>query len=384
MENRLKFGMVGGGNNGNIGNSHRIGATIDNSACLVAGCFTRNSELNKRDGEMWGVATDRIYETYQEMAEVESKRQDKIDFVSIVTPNHLHYLVAKCFLEHGINVVCEKPFTLSVNEAEALKALAAQNGLEICITYTYPHYPILQECKKLIQTGTIGRIIDIVAEYPQDWMILGLAQGEQNYTSWIGDPAKSGNSNVTAAIGVHLFYLIKSMTGLELESVLASFDYYPENAPLETVARIILKYSNGVKGLCWMSNVAIGHDCSISLKIYGDKGSIQWTHEDQTHLHLAMLGRPVQILSANRDYLGSESRKASRLPAGHPEGFYEAYGNIYRAFIQFLMEKKRNALADAESYFFPKAVDGVAGVRFVQACVESQKNGNTWTRLADM
>lgn len=173
MEKKLRFGMVGGGNNGNIGNSHRLGATMDNLANLVAGSFTRNSGQNRTDGETWGVDQDRVYDSYQEMAEIESKRQDKIDFVSVVTPNHLHYSITKCFLEHDINVVCEKPFTLNLGEAEELQAIAAQRGLEICVTYTYAHYPILRECKKLIESGRIGKILNIVAEYPQDWMILG-------------------------------------------------------------------------------------------------------------------------------------------------------------------------------------------------------------------
>lgn len=376
--------MVGGGNRGNIGNSHRRGATMDSLAVLSAGCFTRNAEQNKIDGETWGVDPDRIYDTYQEMAEAESTRPDGIDFVSVVTPNATHYSITRCFLEHGINVVCEKPFTRSVDEAEELKALADRKGLELCITYTYAHYPIMRECKHLIERGKIGRIIDIVAEYPQDWMILGLSQEEDNFTKWVGDPEKSGNSNVTAAMGVHLYYLMKSMTGLELERVLANFGYYPEGTPLETTARILLHYSNGTEGFCWASNVAISHDCTIDLKIYGDKGSILWSHEDPTHLKFSMLGGPVQILSANREYLCEESRSVSRIPAGHPEGFYEAFANIYRAFCQHLLDKKNGVDTTKKEYFYPHAQDGVDGIRFVQACVQSQAKGNQWINLADV
>lgn len=185
-------------------------------------------------------------------------------------------------------------------------------------------------------------------------------------------------------MGVHLFYLVKSMTGFELESVLASFDYYPENAPLETSARILLKYKNSVNGLLWTSNVAIGHDCTINLRVYGDQGSICWSHEDPTHLHVAMIGESVQVLSANRDYLCKESRRASRLPSGHPEGFYEAFGNIYKSFCRFLLDKKNNNLKEDHEYFFPCVQDGVDGVRFVQACVQSQKDGNVWIHLDEV
>ena len=384
MKKKLGFGMVGGGNGGNIGNSHRRGATMDSLATLSAGCFTRDGEQNLVDGETWGVAPDRIYGSYQEMAAAEAARPDGIDFVSIVTPNATHHAIVKCFLEHGINVACEKPFTLSVAEAEELKALAAARDLELCVTYTYAHYPIMRECRHLVESGRIGRIIDVVAEYPQDWMLLGLSQGADNFTRWIGDPEKSGNSNVTAGVGVHLYYLVKAMTGLELESVLAYFGYYPEDAPLETMARVLLRYANGVGGLCWTSNVAAGHDCTIELKIYGDKGSILWSHDDPARLRLAPLGGPVQVLSANRDYLGEESRAASRLPAGHPEGFYEAFANIYREFCLHILDKKNGVNTGGKRYFYPRAQDGVNGVCFVQACVQSQRMGNVWVNLRDV
>lgn len=384
MERTLRFGMVGGGNGGNIGNSHRRGAAMDNLAVLSAGCFTRNAEQNVEDGTFWGVAPDRIYASYPEMAKRESAREDGIDFVSIVTPNKTHYSIAKCFLEHGINVLCEKPFTLNVAEAEELRLLAEQKGLELCVSYTYAHYPIMRECRHLIQSGAIGKIIDIVAEYPQDWMILGLSSEEKNFTNWIADPKVSGNSNVTAAMGVHLYYLIRSMTGLTLDRVLADFSYYPEGTPLETTARILMRFDGGTQGLCWTSNVAIGHDCTIELKVYGEKGSIEWSHGDPAHLRVAMLGESVQLLSANRDYLCEESRAASRIPAGHPEGFYEAFANIYRAFCQHLLDKKNGICISPEQYFYPRAQDGVDGVRFVQACVASQARGNGWVGLGEM
>lgn len=384
MEDKLRFGMVGGGNGGNIGNSHRRGATMDSMAVLTAGCFTRNPEQNLKDGRYWGVQPERIYKNYQEMAEKESQRADGIDFVSIVTPNATHYEITKCFLQHGINVVCEKPFTLNVAQAEELKALAEEKGLEVCVSFTYAHYPVLQECRNLIANGAIGKIIDVVAEYPQDWMILGLNSDEDNFTKWISDPEKSGNSNVTAGMGVHLYYLIKSMTGLKLDKVLTDFSYYPEDTPLETTARILLGFADHTHGLCWTSNTAIGHDCTVELKIYGDKGSIEWAHEDMTHLKVSYLGGPVQIYSANREYLSEDARHASRIPAGHPEGFYEAFANIYHEFCRHLLDRKKGISQDPAQYFYPKAQDGIDAVRFVQACVKSNHDGNVWVRLADV
>ncbi|MDO4173671.1 MAG: Gfo/Idh/MocA family oxidoreductase [Eubacteriales bacterium] len=383
MERKLRFGMVGGGNGGNIGNSHRRGAAMDNMAVLSAGCFTRNWERNVEDGTFWGVPEDRIYSNYQEMAEKESQREDGIDFVSIVTPNHTHYSVAKCFLEHGIHVICEKPFTLSIEQAEELKRIAAEHDAEVGVTYTYAHYPVLRECRHLIQTGAIGKIIDVVALYPQDWLLLSLNSDKESYADWIVDPTFSGNSNATAATGVHLYYLIHSMTGLNLDAVLADFGYYPENAPLECISRVLMRFDNGSHGMSWTSSVASGHDCTVDLKIYGEKGAIEWSHNDPLHLRVAPVGQPVQIMCANRDYLCEESRAISRIAAGHPEGFYEAFANIYHEFCRHLLDKKNGTCHDSRDYFYPHLQDGIDGVRYVQACVESQKRGNVWVCLKD-
>ena len=383
MRDKLRMGMVGGGNGGNIGNSHRRGSAMDNLAVLSAGNFTRNPERNKKDGIFWGVSEDRIYSNYQEMAEAESAREDGIDFVSIVTPNNSHYPITKCFLEHGINVVCEKPMTLSVAEAEDIAAIATEKNLDVCVPYTYAHYPAIRECRSLIEEGKIGRIIDVVAEYPQDWMILGLNNDEDDFTKWIGEPEYSGASNVTGAMGVHLYYLICAATGLKIERVLADFGYYPEDAKLETISRILLGFDNGAHGLAWTSNVATGHDCSMYLKIYGEKGSVEWSHDDMTHLHVSYLNEPVQVFSANRSYMSDFSKRASRLPTGHPEGFYEAYANMYHSFCEKLLDKSNGCLKDESYYYFPHVMDGLSGVRYVQASVDSYKKGSVWVNLKD-
>lgn len=375
--------MVGGGNGGNIGGAHRRGAMMDYLCDLVAGSFTRNAEQNQADGRCWGVSDDRIYANYEEMAEAESHRKDGIDFVSIVTPNNSHYPIAKCFLEHGINVICEKPMTLNVKEAEEIARIAKAKGLQVCIPYTYAHYPIIRECRHLIESGEIGEVIDVMAEYPQEWMIAGLASKEDNFTKWIGDPKYSGASNVTAGMGIHLFYLITAATGLSIEKVLADFSFFPKDAQLETTSRVVLCFDNGAHGLAWTSNVATGHDCTMQLKIFGEKGAIEWSHEDMTHLYVSHLNQPVQIHSANREYTSSFSREVCRIPAGHPEGFFEAYGNLYRAFCERLLDEANGCLKEESAYFYPHVGDGVAGVRYVQACVDSYQAGSKWVSLAD-
>lgn len=379
---KLKFGMVGGGNGGNIGNSHRIAAQMDALAVFSAGCLTRNSEQNKIDCEKWGIPVDRAYSTYKEMAEKESQREDGIDFVTVVTPNKTHYEIVKCFLEHKINVVCEKPFTMNIKQAKELKEIAEKNGCEVCVTYTYAHYPILRQCRHMIESGEIGELTDMIIEYPEQWMAESLGgEGGMEFAKWAGNPKIAGNSNVTATMGVHSYYLITSMTGQKIKSVLADFGYYPKDAKLENVNRFIFKLESGLKGLGWTSNIAIGHDCTIEMQIFGDKGSIAWSHGDPTRLKVTKLNGTIEYYCANKNYLCEESRRASRLPAGHPEGFHHAFGNIYNAFCHKLIDKKNGTLKNESSYFYPHIEDGIDGVRFTDACVVSSKRGNVWVDL---
>ncbi len=386
MFTKLRFGMVGGGNGGNIGNSHRIGAQMDALAVLSAGCLTRNAEQNKADCERWGIPADRVYSSYKEMAEKESQRDDCIDFVTVVTPDNSHYAIVKCFLEHGINVVCEKPFTRNIAQAEELREVAKKNGCEVCVTYTYAHYPILRQCRKMVESGEIGKLVDMVVEYPEQWMIEALCgEGDgMEFAKWAGDPKKVGNSNVSATMGTHLYYMIVSMTGLKMESVLADFGHYPDDAPLENVNRFMFKLENGLRGLGWTSNIAIGHDCSMAVRIYGDKGAIDWDHNDPTRLKVTKLNGTIQYYCANKDYLCDESKSASRLPAGHPEGFHHAFANIYREFCRRLIDKKNNEDKGKAEYFYPDINEGINGVRFIDACVVSNKSGNIWVNLDDV
>lgn len=225
---KLNFGIVGGGVGGNIGKSHLRGALMDNQAVLVAGAFSRDQERNRVSGDLWGVSQDRVYPDYGTMAAAESQREDGIDFVIIVTPNHLHYPVAKVFLEHGIHVACEKPFTLTVAEAEELCTIAWEKDLAIAITYTYAHYPMIRQARSLIRDGAIGEVMEIVAEYPEDFQMLAQNQKPDHFSNWFSDPAKAGESSVVGGMGIHAWYLLRAMTGLKEEKVIAQFGYYPK------------------------------------------------------------------------------------------------------------------------------------------------------------
>ena len=295
---KLKFGMVGGGNGAFIGNVHRHGAVMDDLAELVAGCFTRNPEKNRETAEQWGVRKkDRIYANYQEMAEKEAAREDGIDFVSITTPNDTHYPIAKCFLEHGINVMCDKPLALRTEEGIELKELAEKNDLLFGVTYTYTGYTMIEQARRLIEAGEIGNILTVVAEYPQEWLLVQMVSDRSDQATWRMDPARSGPSGCLADIGTHVEALIARMTGLELERVLARFERLPKShdLPLENNAQVMLEYKGGISGLIWTSQVAIGHETDLLVRIFGDKGSIEWQHRDSQKLLVTKINEPPQI-----------------------------------------------------------------------------------------
>ena len=376
---KLKFGMVGGGNGAFIGNVHRRGATEDNLARLVAGCFTRNMEKNLQTAEDWDVDdTSRVYSNFREMAEKESQREDCIDFVTIVTPTDTHYEIAKCFLEHGINVVCDKPVCVTLEEGEELKRIADEKGLEFGVTYTYASYAAVQQARAMIDNGDIGEIINIIAEYPQDWLIVSTVAENSDQALWRLDPKRAGGTACCSDIGTHLEALIARMTGLKLERVLARFVHY-QGSPMDHDIQLLLDYEGGVPGMMWASQIATGSDCGVRIRVYGTKGSLEWSHLHPMEIIYAPLNRPVRTITANREYNAPQCLDLCRLPAGHPEGFYEAFGNIYKSYCTHLLAKKDGRPCDTLRH--PTIDEGLDGLRFVKACVESDKQGGVWVSL---
>ncbi len=376
---KLSFGMVGGGNGAFIGNVHRRGAIMDNLAELTAGCFTRNMEKNRQTAEEWGVRDlSRVYANYQEMADAESKREDGIDFVSIVTPTDTHYAIAKCFLEHGIHVVCDKPICLTLDEGLELQAIAQEKGLEFGVTYTYASYAVIRQAREMIDAGVIGNIVKIVAEYPQDWLIVSTVAEKSDQALWRLDPRRAGPSACCADIGTHLEALIARMTGLKLERVMARFTHYKDSV-LEHDIDVMLEYEGGIPGTMWASQIASGNDCGVCIRVYGDKGAIEWRHTHPMEITYTPLAQPTRTIVANREYNSPACPEQCRLPAGHPEGFYEAFGNIYHSFCTHLIAKKTGG--DPGTFRHPTIEDGVAGLRFVDACVKSNAEGSRWVSL---
>lgn len=376
----LKYGMIGGGNGAFIGDVHRRGAFLGGLAKLTAGCFTRDGEKNMETAEEWNVEDKgRVYGNYQEMAAAEGRREDGIDFVSITTPNDTHYDIAKAFMEQGIHVMCDKPLTITEEEAMDLERIAKEKDLCFGVTYSYAGYAMVRQAREMIEQGEIGDIVHVTTEYPQDWLLLGLRSEETRKKMWRLDPKRGSGSLCTVDIGTHLEHLIVAATGLEVKKVLARFDYSPKDVPLETNSTVMLEFDNGVSGTLWSSIVAIGHDADVRIRIYGTKGSLEWYHGSAGLLKYSKLGEPVQIYSMNRDYNNDGSLEMSHLPAGHPEGYYEAFGNIYKAFCQDIISRRGG---DVNVKFrYPNVHDGVQGVRFVNACVKSNELGNVWVEL---
>ncbi len=377
---KLTFGMVGGGNGAFIGNVHRQGALMDDLAVLTAGCFTRNPEKNLETAVQWNLAdTTRAYVNYQEMAEEEAARLDGIDFVTIATPNDTHYAIAKCFLEHGIHIICDKPLALTTAQGLELEALAKHQALLFGVTYTYTGYAMIEQARRMITAGEIGKIINIQGEYPQEWLAVSLVSGHSEQATWRSDPARSGASGCCADIGTHVECLVSRMTGLEPKRVLARFDRIPPNQSLETNVQVMLEYEGGVPGMIWTSQVAVGYETAVSVRVFGETGSVEWTHLRPWELRVTKINQPPQIYTAGRDCNFAQTNALCRLPSGHIEGFKEAFGNIYRAFCLHLMARKEGL--EAPEFLYPTVQDGVRGLQFIEACIKSNANNNIWVNV---
>jgi len=375
------YGMVGGGEGAFIGDVHRKAIALDGKAALVAGCFSSDPENTRRTGQALGLAGDRLYKSYKEMAEAEGKRPDGIDFVSIVTPNFTHYPAAKAFLENGINVVCDKPLTLETEEALELERLAKDKGLLFCVTYTYTGYPMVKQAREMIRRGDLGEIRFVNAEYAQDWLATKVEETGQKQASWRSDPAKSGKSNCVGDIGSHVENMAAYMTGLRIKSLSARLDTFVSGRVLDDNASIMVEYEGGAKGLYWASQVAVGCDNGLRIRIYGSKASLEWRQEDPNYLRVSHLDKPTEILSRGRAALYPEAARFSRVPAGHPEGYFEAFANVYASFIDALAKKASGEGLTEADLDFPKAGDGALGVEFIGKCVESSQKGAAWVDL---
>lgn len=375
---RIKYGMVGGGQGAFIGDVHRKAVALDGKAELAAGCFSQDLKNTLVTGEILCLDRERLYRSYEEMAEAEGKRKDKIDFIVIVTPNNSHFPIAKLALQNGIHVVCDKPLTTDSKNAEELERIAVEKDLLFCVTYTYTGYPIVKHMKEMIKNEDLGSIRFVNAEYPQDWLATPLEKTGQKQSVWRTDPKQTGISNCVGDIGSHIENMVSYLTGLKIKSLCARLDTFVEGRILDDNASIMVNYDNGAKGLYWSSQIAVGHDNGLRVRIYGTKASLEWSQENPNYLKVSYLDKPTETISRGRDELYPHAQGYSRIPSGHPEGYFEAFANIYSTFITALKKKISGGALSEDDLDFPGVEAGIQGVRFIERCVESSQKGAVW------
>ena len=377
----VRYGMVGGDNQAFIGKVHRRAIRFDERSRLVAGCFSASSESKNREtGEVLGLDPKRVYAGYAEMARQEALREDGIDFVSIVTPNVTHYEIAKTFLENGIHVMCEKPLCFTVAQAEELKALSEEKGLLFGVNYSYTGYVLAKVMREMVQEGKIGKVINVNAEYPQEWLLDDLhpVPGQELKLSvWRKDPAVAGISNCVGDIGTHIENFVHYVTGLNIKRLLAVTNHFGQ--PLDLNANILVEYDNGANGAYWCSQVAAGTLNALAVRIYGDEGSLEWQQEHPDFVRYTPRGEAPRLLTRGNGYLKEKAAAYSQLPTGHPEGLHVAFANLYMNFITAVLKHKEGG--DTSGIDFPRAQDGLNGVKFVHAVVESAANNAKWVEL---
>ena len=380
MRRKLNMGMIGGGNDAFIGAVHRIAANIDGHIQLVCGAFSSNPEKSKESGEALYLPEERVYSTYAEMIEKERELPagERMDFVSIVTPNHLHFAPAKMALENGFDVLLDKPMTLTLEEAKALKKIIDSTGRTFCLTHTYTGYPMIKEAKELIKAGKLGGIKKIYVEYPQGWLSTFLEGSDNKQAAWRTDPSRSGIAGCMGDIGTHAFNLAEYVSGLHVTKLCADINITMPGRQLDDDGTVLLKFDSGASGMLYATQVAAGEENNLRINIYGEKGGIFWKQEDANSLVVKWLDKPSEIYRAGSGYLSTLAKYNCRVPAGHPEGYLEAFANIYRNFALTLLAKKNNAEIMEPWKDFPGVEEGIRGMAFIENVIASGKSETKW------
>jgi len=371
------MGMVGGGPGAFIGAVHRMAAALDGQIELVCGAFSSSPEKSKAFGSSLHLPAERSYGSYAEMIEAEQRRPagDRMDFLSIVTPNHEHFGPAKAALEAGFHVVCDKPLSFTMEEALELEQLVEQTGLLFALTHNYTGYPMVKEARQLIKQGKFGKIRKVLVEYLQGWLSSKLEDSENRQASWRTDPQRSGISGCMGDIGTHAENLAEYITGLQIKRLLAQLHIFVEGRQLDDDGTVLMEFDNGAKGLLMASQVAIGEENGLRIRIYGDKGSLEWGQEEPNTLLLKWPDRPREVIRTGWGALSTASTTATRLPAGHPEGYLEGFANIYKNVAACIQARLAGTTPAPEHLDFPTVKDGVRGMFFIQKIVDSSQRG---------
>ncbi len=381
MARRLRLGMVGGGQGAFIGAVHRIAARLDDRYELVAGALSSDPARAHASAEALHIAPDRSYAGFEDMAAREADRPDGIDVVAIVTPNHLHFAPARAFLERGIHVICDKPVTHRLEDALALADIVAASGKVFALTHNYTGYPMVRQARQMVADGALGAIRVVQAEYPQEWLTTRLEETGQKQAAWRTDPARSGQAGCTGDIGTHAFNLAEFVTGLTCDSLAAQLTRFVPGRPLDDDAQMLLRFSGGARGMLWASQVAPGTENALRLRVCGEKAGLDWSQEQPNQLWFTPLGQPPQLIRRAGGGAGPAAAQASRIPAGHPEGYLEAFAQLYRDTADLIAARQDNREPDAASLLVPGIAEGVRGMRFITAALTSSAADSRWTVL---
>lgn len=381
MNRKLRMGMIGGGKNAFIGAVHRIAANMDGLIELVCGALSSNPATAKESGLSLFLPEDRIYGSYKEMIEKEKRLPagKRMDFVAIVTPNHLHFEPAMLALENGFHVVIDKPMTFSLEEAKKLEKKVNETGLLLCLTHTYSGYPMVKQARQMVKEGAFGKIRKVYVEYPQGWLSRLSEKDGSKQAEWRTDPARSGKSGCMGDIGTHAAHLAEYVSGLQIKQLCADLTIFVEGRALDDDGNVLLRFDNGATGVLFASQVAAGEENSIKIRVYGENGGLEWCQADANTLLVKWLDQPTQVYRTGNGYLSSYAKHNTRTPPGHPEGYLEAFANLYRNFALALSAKIDGTTPSPEVLDFPTAADGVRGMAFVDNVVKSNESLEKWT-----
>ena len=385
MSRKIRYGMVGGGRGAFIGAVHRIAANIDGQIELVAGAFSADPEKSKASGADLFLAPGRVYGSYQELVAQEAAlpADQRIDFVAIVTPNHVHFPAAKAALEGGFHVLSDKPATFDLAEAKELAAIVKKSGLLYGLTHNYTGYPLIKEARELVHSGKLGKIRKVVVEYPQGWLATRIEASGQKQAAWRTDPKRSGAASCIGDIGTHAENLAEYVTGLQISELAADITAFVKGRKLDDDGNVLLRFKGGAKGVLHASQISVGEENNLSLRVYGELGGLEWHQREPNTMLVKWPDQPMQVYRTANGYLSAAAKAAGRTPPAHPEGYLEAFANIYKNFAAAIRARNegRKLAKDDPALDFPKITDGVRGMAFIEAVVKSSKANSAWTKL---
>lgn len=376
----IRLGMVGGGKDAFIGAVHRIAARLDGEFRLVAGALSSTPERALESGRALGLDEKRIYGSFRDMAAREARLKDGIEAVAIVTPNHMHYPAAREFLKRGIHVICDKPLTSTLADARKLAALASESDALFVLTHNYTGYPMIRQARQMVAEGALGTIRIVQAEYAQDWLTEAAEETGSKQASWRTDPAQSGAGGSIGDIGTHAFNLLSFVTGLRTEELAADLHRFVPGRRVDDNAHIMLRFEGGARGMLWSSQVAPGNENGLKLRIYGDKGGLEWSQEEPNRLWFTPFGEPKRLITRNGAGANAAAARVSRIPSGHPEGYLEGFANIYAEAARAIRARQAGEPLPAD-VVYPTVEDGVEGLKFIDACVRSSARNGSFVTL---